>query len=306
MSEGVGRFVFELVSQSTFMNPVVATAPPLAVSVSIVTYRPDTALLERTFLSLRTAFDELSRRVGTDARLQVVVVDNGDDLPDGVLHTLSGSSSISVSVLSGHGNVGYGAGHNLAIEKIDSDVHLVLNPDVKLKPDTLVVAVEFFRSHERYGLIAPRVYNDHGGIEHLCRRYPSVLTLFVRGFLPRALRGAFQRRLAVYEMRDKIDAEGSLINASDDVLEPPIISGCFMLFRTSTLKAVKGFDPSYFLYFEDYDLSLRTAKVASIAYVPAVEIVHSGGGASRKGGAHIRMFMASAFRFFQTFGWKWI
>jgi GT2 family glycosyltransferase len=60
------------------------------------------------------------------------------------------------------------------------------------------------------------------------------------------------------------------------------------------------------LYFEDYDLSLRTHAVARIAYVPSVRIVHHGGGASRKGVKHIGMFAQSAFKFYRRFGWKWI
>jgi GT2 family glycosyltransferase len=69
------------------------------------------------------------------------------------------------------------------------------------------------------------------------------------------------------------------------------------------LDAVEGFDPRYFLYFEDFDLSLRLSKVAPIAYVPAVRIVHHGGHAAAKGFAHIRWFATSARRFFSMHGW---
>jgi len=96
------------------------------------------------------------------------------------------------------------------------------------------------------------------------------------------------------------------INDRDVVWDPPIVSGCFMMFRTSVLKQLAGFDPRYFLYFEDYDLSLRTHAVARVAYVPNVRVLHHGGGASRKGSSHIRMFISSAFKFFNRFGWKWL
>lgn len=43
--------------------------------------------------------------------------------------------------------------------------------------------------------------------------------------------------------------------------DPPIVSGCFMPFRTDVLKSLGGFDPRCFLYFKDYDLSLRTGSV---------------------------------------------
>ena len=98
-------------------------------------------------------------------------------------------------------------------------------------------------------------------------------------------------------MRDAIDGTAT-------VWDPPIISGCFMLFRTALLQRLGGFDARYFLYFEDYDLSLRAHELTRVAFVPDVRVVHHGGGASRKGMKHIRLFGVSAFRFFNRFGWR--
>ena len=69
--------------------------------------------------------------------------------------------------------------------------------------------------------------------------------------------------------------------------------------------AVKGFDEDFFLYFEDYDLSLRLASRGHLSYQPAVRIVHHGGFAARKGWRHLRLFAASALRFFSRHGWRW-
>ena len=199
----------------------------------------------------------------------------------------------------GLNETGYREGHNLAIECSNSRYHLVLNPDIDLAPDALKQALDFFEEHSEAGLITPWIGDEHGQQQFLCRRYPTLLDLFARGFLPARLRRLFARRLARYEMRDRI-------NARDIVWDPPIVSGCFMLFRTSVLKQLGGFDARYFLYFEDYDLSLRAHDVTRVVYAPAVRVLHHGGGAARKGSAHIRMFMASAYKFFNRFGWKWL
>ena len=84
----------------------------------------------------------------------------------------------------------------------------------------------------------------------------------------------------------------------------PIASGCFMFARRELLQRLGGFAPEYFLYFEDFDLSLRLGRVADIAYVPQVQIVHVGGYAAGKGWAHRRMFMRSAMTFFRRHGWR--
>lgn len=88
--------------------------------------------------------------------------------------------------------------------------------------------------------------------------------------------------------------------------DPPIISGCFMLFRGEIFRKLNGFDPGYFLYFEDFDLSIRAAKVTRVAYLPTVKIVHGGGDAARKGLWHIEQFIRSAYIFYRKFGLKLI
>lgn len=265
-------------------------------SVSIVVYRPDHPMLARTLASLSVASAAFAQAC-PGWGMRCWIVDNGGlDKARASLESLS-RAGIECAVFSGHGNVGYGRGHNLAIEQAQSRYHLVLNPDVDLEPDALVEAVAFLEAHPKAGLLTPRIADDQGEHQYLCRRYPALLDLFVRGFLPARLRAMFSRRLARYEMRAEIDE-------SVPVWEPPIVSGCFMLFRTDVLRRLGGFDPRYFLYFEDYDLSLRAHELASVAYVPSVRIVHHGGGASRKGWVHIRMFAASAMKFYNRFGWK--
>ncbi|QBQ98668.1 glycosyltransferase family 2 protein [Paraburkholderia pallida] len=270
---------------------------PFAISTSVVVFRPDRTLLARTLASLAVASDLLAAR--KVRALHLYLIDNGG-LPEmgESLEALT-RAGVGHTLIAGHGNVGYGRGHNLAIAQPLGRYHLILNPDIEMNPDALAKAVEFMESHPDVGLLTPAIVDDAGEMQFLCRQYPTLIDLFVRGFLPASMRRLFARRLARYEMRAQI-------NGRDTVWDPPIVSGCFMLFRSEVLKVLEGFDPRYFLYFEDYDLSLRAHDVARVAYVPSVRVLHHGGGASRKGFAHIRMFVASAFKFFNRFGWKWL
>ncbi|WP_338328242.1 glycosyltransferase [Burkholderia multivorans] len=209
-------------------------------SVSIVTYHSDAALLARTLASLCVACD-IVRATRSGLTVRVQIVDNGG-LPD-LSKTLEmfDRADIAYEVFAGHGNVGYGRGHNLAIDTARSRYHLVLNPDIDLEPDALVHALDFLDVNPEVALLSPWIGDDARQTQYLCRRYPALLDLFVRGFLPVSWRKWFARRLARYEMQDRI-------NEFDVVWDPPIVSGCFMLFRTVPLKALKGFDPRYFLY----------------------------------------------------------
>ena len=275
-------------------------AAAVDLSVSIVVFRPDLEELADTLRSLGVAA-ERAREAEALARVELWLVDNGGAVAAGLEDTIAAALSrfapwLSVQVLSSHGNVGYGRGHNLAITRAGAGYHLVLNPDVILEPDALVEGLCYLESHAEVGLITPRVHDTKGGRQYLCKRYPSVMVLALRGFGPALLRRRFGRMLDRYEMRDLPD---------DAPTSPiPIASGCFMLCRRQALAAIGGFSPEYFLYFEDFDLSLRFARQAAIAYVPAVRIRHAGGDAAGQGWAHRGMFIRSAFTFFRRHGWK--
>jgi GT2 family glycosyltransferase len=270
---------------------------PIQLSVSVVVYRADPDLLGHTISTLVQSLEQVGDRARWPTTL--FLIDNGAPQQPVTVPESARHASLKVRVLSGHGNVGYGRGHNLAIELASSRFHLILNPDINIEPAALNEAFSFFARTPAAGLITPWIADDQGHQQFLCRRFPTVLDLFVRGFLPRGLRAPFANRLARYELRDAIDDKNVF-------WDPPIVSGCFMLYRTEVLKKLGGFDPRYFLYFEDYDLSLRTHEIARVAYVPSVRVLHHGGDAARKGFTHIKLFITSAIRFFNRFGWRWL
>ncbi len=269
-------------------------------SVSVVTYAPDLAVLGQTLGSLAQALAH-ARAAGSLARAQVSVIDNGpgtrfaEPLRELVRTVLR--PPLEARVLSGHGNVGYGRGHNLALLGSDADYHLVLNPDVTLAPDAIDAALDHMQAHLDIVILAPEARDARGEPLYLCKRYPSVLDLALRGFAPRAVQRLFRARLERYEMRDLPRDE-----ASSGV---PILSGSFMFCRRAPIAAVGGFADAFFVYFEDFDLSLRAAAVGGLAYVPAVRIVHRGGHTARKGLRHAALFARSALTFFNRHGWKW-
>jgi GT2 family glycosyltransferase len=270
-------------------------ASPARLSAAIVLYRSDPKILQQVV----SALGQAARYASIEVVLWLV-----DNDTQGAAAALASRLPIDVrasfkaiELIEGQGNVGFGHGHNLAIERTNSDLHLVLNPDAILAEDGLAVALDFLDHNRDVVLVVPSVYNEHQQMQYLCRRYPNLFNLFLRGFAPRSVRQLFRSRLARYELRD-------LINDHEVYFDPLLVSGSFMLYRSSTLKEMGGFDSRYFLYFEDYDISLRTHRFGRIAYLPKMRIVHFGGDAAKKGIAHIRMFIASALRFFHQHGWS--
>ena len=269
--------------------------------VSIVCYNSDFSLLSRTIRSLDVASGK-AKQSGVLGRLELMLVDNGKDKKSSLQSEFDKKlinclNIDSISLMSGHGNIGYGCGHNLAIKKNRLDFHLVLNPDVLLAECSLAKALLFFNQHPEVGLLAPSALDGEGNRLYLCKRFPTVFILLLRGFAPACFKRMFIKKLEYYEMRD--------LMGDETVRDIPIVSGCFMLFRTKTLLEISGFSPAFFLYFEDFDLSLRAARISRVAFVPSVKITHFGGHASKKGWRHIMMFLNSAILFFNRHGWRW-
>ncbi len=266
----------------------------LSLSISLVVFQPDLFLLQKTLSSLSQAVDQVVF-TKTGSSIKLVVVDN------------SASQNITIDFFHKYWkyqleliwpgkNLGYGLAHNQAIAICSFDYHLVINPDVVVEPEAIQEAVMFLYDNPEVGMVTPRSSNAEGKQEYLCKAYPSVMDLLLRGFAPKPVKLYFQDRLDVYEMRDLTDKK---------VCETiTVASGCFMLFRQTALQSVKGFSNDFFLYFEDFDLSLRLSKKWRIAYVPSVKIVHHGGNAAKKGIRHIFLFARSAYLFFSKHGWR--
>jgi GT2 family glycosyltransferase len=280
------------------VGPPVLLLTPARLSVALVAYRTEREILERCLESLARSARR-ANEAHAASRIDLYLIDNGSpaarSFTDEVLAAWPGQLGVP-KVVQGHGNIGYGSANNLVLDELTSDIHIVMNPDVEVDADAIGALLGTFKGHPEIGLLAPAVFAADGSRQYLCRQYPSLWVLFLRGFAPRFLRRWFNGSLARYEMRDRL--------GDRFVTGVPLASGCFMAIRTALFRKLGGFDPGYFMYFEDYDLSVRAAGEAGVAYEPAARIVHLGGNAARKGGEHSRWFMRSARRFFSRHGWK--
>ncbi|HET7096122.1 MAG TPA: glycosyltransferase family 2 protein [Casimicrobiaceae bacterium] len=276
---------------------------PSSLTVSVVTYRPDAALLDRCLRMLALAIGA-AREDGVVRSVALALIDNSEDpkIAEDVIRLGKkrfGDSGVQLHFLHGHANIGYGIAHNLMLNGTGADYQLVLNPDVDVAPDAIINAIRWLDAHPEVGALAPAVTKPDGTPDFLCKRYPAVFDLLLRGFAPALLRRWFRKRLDRYDMRDVIDPA-----KNEPVRDVPVMSGCCMLVRRKAIDTTGGFDPKFFLYFEDFDWSVRLNKVTQTAYLPSFQVIHHGGGAARKGWQHIGWFAKSAFRFYGKHGWR--
>lgn len=277
-------------------------AEPIKVTISIVAYCSDADRFQKTIDSLRHSVRHAKSQANLLVSLYIIdnEVKSHANLNQARAYFSHGNSDpfdevvLSVSP----SNLGYGRGHNVAILESPADYYLVLNPDVVMDEEALGLALQCMEDNPQVAAVTPRGESPEGEPLYLCKRFPLVFDLFLRGFSPIWLRSHFQRYVARYEMHELREAQKA-------VFDVPIVSGCCMLLRGNMLRQLGGFDERYFLYFEDFDLSLRLGSIGSNVYLPAMKIVHYGGHAARKGLWHILLFGRSAMRFYSQYGWRW-
>jgi GT2 family glycosyltransferase len=86
-------------------------------------------------------------------------------------------------------------------------------------------------------------------------------------------------------------------------MDVPSLSGCFMFVRTSVFDQTGLFDPRFFLYFEDVDLSRRIHRKWRTVYYPNVTIYHGYQRGSYKDWSLLKHHVVSAIRYFNKWGW---
>lgn len=271
-------------------------------AVSIVVFESDANWLAKTLASLEAALVH-AKQHGALSNASITLVDNAagetstwTTMLDDVFATHR--EWLVIHALAGLGNLGYGVANNLALSKAaPADYVLVINPDVDVDREAISAAIAYLSAHPECGMVTPVATATAGSPLFLVKNHPRVLTLAIRGFAPAFIRRLFPQRLAEYERATQaFDSELSDVR---------IASGCFMLMRRDVFEKTGGFDPGFFLYFEDFDLTHRISETHRIVRLPACRIVHGGGNASRKSWRHAMMFMRSAARFFHKHGWRW-
>ncbi len=265
-----------------------------SVSISIVLYKSEKTVFISVLESLVVAVEKVVETYGFDVLL--IILDNNSDVGKEDFEPLAQVKwKRSLHFIHSSENLGYAKGHNKAIKESHCEYHLILNPDVLLDSNALVYAIEYLKTHPQAVLVSPFACSEDGGRQYLCKSYPSVFDLLLRGFAPKWLQNFFLKRLASYELKGKTE--------TDEFSDVPIASGCFMFLRRQNFNAVGGFSENFFLYFEDFDLSIKLRKMGNLVYVPDVKIIHFGGQAAKKGANHIMLFGRSMCSFFNKHGW---
>jgi len=234
---------------------------PPDVSVVVVSYNA-LEWLSQCLAAIRPAHSP-------DLVVEVVVVDN-DSGPD--VQRYLAEAPHGVTVLQQRENLGFGRACNLGIRHSSGTRVMLLNPDAILRPGAIDALVSFLDADPQRGLVGGRTLRLDGTLDpSSCWAAPTLWSWFCSAS---GLTTMF-RRSRVF------DPESIGAWARDDEREVDIVTGCLLMASRSIWELLDGFDPDFFMYGEDADLSLRARRAGlHPSITPSAEAVHAVGASS--------------------------
>lgn len=199
-----------------------------------------------------------------------IIVDNGST--DGTKDVVSQWSHIQL--IQNKENLGFAAANNRGVEAATGEYVLFLNPDMTVAAGSLQTLVHWMEGKKQVGLASVRLEDEYGVLhaDAVPRRFPTL-----RDQLAIVLKLAriFPGFVGHYMMNGFDETQEQVVDS---------VRGAFMLLRRETIDEIGfGFDPRYFVWFEDVDLCKEVQHLGlSVVYTPVISCVDHVGKAFNK------------------------
>lgn len=208
---------------------------------------------------------------------EVILVDNASI--DGSKEVFQADSRIKY-VYSDE-NLGFGRGNNLGYQYASGDYIFLLNSDTLLINNAVYELYSFMSKHPEFAITGGSLYDSE---MQPCHSYGLMLPSFKQ-----ELNTLFRGRLG-FKNKDKIKAD-LLKNGNATV---GYITGADMMLRRSLIEEVGFFDPDFFMYYEETEMTYRYFKKKyKSVYYPKAKIQHLEGKSFTIKEARERVFFES-------------
>jgi N-acetylglucosaminyl-diphospho-decaprenol L-rhamnosyltransferase len=223
---------------------------------------------------------------------QIVLVNNGN--PPKIVDRLQelATQQSKVTLLDGHGNIGFGHACNLGAQAAREDALVFVNPDCVIDAGTLPAFARALAQNPS-ALLGGALRNEDGSEQRGCRR--GELNLW-SAFVSFVGLGKAGPEAGIW--RDFNRNREPFPAKSEDI---PVVSGALMAMTRADFKALGGFDPDFFLHVEDVDLCRRVrAGGGKVLFVPDASALHVGATSNTSSWSLARAKIAS----FSHYFWK--
>lgn len=209
--------------------------------------------------------------------VEVHLVDNaspGDDAARIARAHAEGHWGERVTLWLENENHGFGRGNNVVIHallrrEVPPDHVFLLNPDAMLDNEAVAILAETLDATPGAGAAGAGIALPSGKKVTAAFRFPSALSEFVQAVNFGPVSRAFSRHLVALPA---------------DQPEGPVdwVAGAAVMFRMRVLRVLNGFDPDFFLYYEEVELMHRVRQAGyETLYVPRARVLHAEGASTQ-------------------------
>lgn len=215
--------------------------------------------LKKTLTTLKEFYLDQSQY-----KVETIVVDNGssDGSPEMIKNEFKW-----VKLIETEENLGFAAGNNLALEKINSRYAMLLNSDLEFEDNSnLDILIDYLDQHPEAGIITPRIHFVSGKIDPACHRGEPTIWAALTYFLKLEKIFPHSEFFTQYHQGYK---------DLDSIHTIEACSGAALMVRTSAMEEIGYLDERFFMYAEDLDWCKRFREADyQVVYHPEVEIIH--------------------------------
>ena len=162
-------------------------------------------------------------------------------------------------------NVGFGRAANQGMLAAKGEIVVVLNPDASVHPGFFAAIKDYLAQEPRIGLLGPHLVHADGATQPSCRRSYTLATVFLES-TPLQWWFGETPDLRRFYCRDLDPTKAAKVDW---------VEGACLIVRRSVLQAVGGFDPRFFMYFEETDWCQRIRDAGwDVAYFPGAQALH--------------------------------
>ncbi len=205
----------------------------------------------------------------TNTEIEIILIDNASS--DRSIVQVAQQFQ-EVQFIQNEKNVGFGAANNKGIQIAKGEFVFLLNSDTLLLSDAISTFVGFMRNpaNNKVAVCGANLLSANHAPATSFGNFPTILcAISLLGFKV-FYQNYYAKHLSL----------GS-VNFSSDIKVVDFISGANMFIRANVLQQTGCFDESFFLYFEETELSYRIQKAGyQSVLLPMVNIVHFEGSSS--------------------------
>lgn len=246
------------------------------VSVIIINYKtPD--LVKDCVKSIKKMTEGIS--------YEIVVVDNASD--DGSAEMIKRELRDNVILIESETNLGFGKANNLGVKQAKGKYVFLLNSDTVLINNAIKILYDYMEQSSKVGIVGGNLYSvDLKENSSFSMNFDDIESLKKQAgwvnIITEILSRQFRQKFYDEEQKRKY-AYKNTFNHSDEPMEVGYIFGSDMMLLRELYNQMGGFDPEFFMYAEEEELSWRIHQAGyKIMNVPMAKIIHLDGGTFKR------------------------